>query len=135
MVRPPVVEPRAAEDDQRVCAGATERVNETSLPPGAGGVASTTGPDALGPDDLRAVVEPLLPSEAEKPKGGRLRVPDRAALAGMILVLRTGMPTGAEKGTYDMTVSTVELSLKNTTRRYGAITRKVSGVVVEPMSS
>ena len=47
--------------------------------------------DALVPDDLWAVIEPLLPSEPEKPKGGRPRASDRAALAGIILVLRTGM--------------------------------------------
>ncbi len=47
--------------------------------------------DALVPDDLWAVIEPLLPSEPEKPKGGRPRSSDRAALAGIILVLRTGM--------------------------------------------
>lgn len=47
--------------------------------------------DALVPDDLWAVVEPLLPPEPEKPKGGRPRASDRAALAGIILVLRTGM--------------------------------------------
>jgi transposase len=29
------------------------------------------------------VVEPLLPSEAEKPKGGRPRASDRAALRGI----------------------------------------------------
>ena len=32
------------------------------------------------PDDLWAVVEPLLPPEPPKPKGGRPRAPDRAAL-------------------------------------------------------
>ena len=47
--------------------------------------------DALVPDDLWAVIAPLLPSEPEKPKGGRPRTSDRAALAGIILVLRTGM--------------------------------------------
>lgn len=47
--------------------------------------------DALVPDDLWAVVEPLLPPEPEKPKGGRPRASDRAALAGIILVLRSGM--------------------------------------------
>ena len=47
--------------------------------------------DALVPDDLWAVIEPLLPSEPERPKGGRPRSSDRAALAGIILVLRTGM--------------------------------------------
>ena len=46
--------------------------------------------DALVPDDFWAVIAPLLPSEPEKPKGGRPRASDRAALAGIILVLRTG---------------------------------------------
>ena len=47
--------------------------------------------DALVPDDLWPVIEPLLPPEPEKPKGGRPRASDRAALAGILLVLRTGM--------------------------------------------
>lgn len=47
--------------------------------------------DALVPDDLSAVVEPLLPPEPEEPKGGRPRDADRAAVAGIILVLPTGM--------------------------------------------
>lgn len=47
--------------------------------------------DALVPDDLWAVIEPLLPPDPEKPKGGRPRTSDRAALAGILLVLRTGM--------------------------------------------
>lgn len=47
--------------------------------------------DALVPDDLWAVVEPLLPPEPEMLKGGRPGASDRAALAGIILVLRTGM--------------------------------------------
>ncbi|MCP2079674.1 conserved protein of unknown function [Methylorubrum extorquens] len=47
--------------------------------------------DALVPDDLWAVVAPLLPPEPEKPQGGRPCVTDRAALAGILLVLRTGM--------------------------------------------
>ena len=42
------------------------------------------------PDALWAVVEPLLPRYRPSPKGGRPRVPDRAALAGIIYVLRTG---------------------------------------------
>ena len=45
----------------------------------------------LVPDDLWAAVSPLLPPEAAKPKGGRPRVPDRVALAGIIFVLRTGI--------------------------------------------
>jgi transposase len=45
----------------------------------------------LVPDDLWAAVEPLLPSKRPKPKGGRPRVPDRAALAGILFVLRTGI--------------------------------------------
>ena len=45
----------------------------------------------LVPDDLWAAVSPLLPSGPAKPKGGRPRVSDRAALAGIIFVLRTGI--------------------------------------------
>jgi transposase len=47
---------------------------------------------SLVPDDLWEVVEPLLPKAAPKPKGGRPRVPDRAALSGIIFVLRTDCP-------------------------------------------
>jgi transposase len=43
-------------------------------------------------DDLWEAIQPLLPKEPRKPKGGRPRVQDRAALAGIIFVLRTGCP-------------------------------------------
>jgi transposase len=43
-------------------------------------------------DDLWAIVAPLLPSEPPKPKGGRPRVSDRAALTGIIFVLKSGIP-------------------------------------------
>ena len=46
----------------------------------------------LVPDELWEVIEPLLPPEPPKPKGGRPRVPDRAALTGIIFVLRSGLP-------------------------------------------
>jgi transposase len=46
----------------------------------------------LLPDDLWAVVEPLLPPAPPRPKGGRPRVPDRAALAGILFVLKSGIP-------------------------------------------
>lgn len=46
----------------------------------------------LVPDDLWEAIEPLFPEEPPKPKGGRPRVPDRAALAGILFVLRTGRP-------------------------------------------
>ena len=46
----------------------------------------------LLPDDLWAVVEPLLPPEPPKPRGGRPRVPNRAALTGVLFVLRSGIP-------------------------------------------
>ena len=46
----------------------------------------------LVPDDLWAAVEPLLPPEPPKPRGGRPRCDDRAALAGIIFVLRSGIP-------------------------------------------
>jgi transposase len=43
-------------------------------------------------DELWAAVEPLLPPERPKPKGGRPRLPDRAALTGILFVLVTGTP-------------------------------------------
>ena len=42
------------------------------------------------PDDLWDLIEPLLPIEPPKPKGGRPRVPDRVALAGILYRVRTG---------------------------------------------
>jgi transposase len=46
----------------------------------------------LLPDALWAEIEPLLPQEPPKPKGGRPRVPDRAALTGILFVLYSGIP-------------------------------------------
>ena len=43
-------------------------------------------------DKLWETIEPLLPSEAPKPKGGRPRVDDRSALTGIIFVLKSGIP-------------------------------------------
>ena len=43
-------------------------------------------------DELWELVEPLLPPEPPKPKGGRPRVPDRQALSGILFVLKTGIP-------------------------------------------
>jgi transposase len=43
-------------------------------------------------DELWAVVAPLLPPEPPKPKGGRPRLSDRAALTGIIFVLKSGIP-------------------------------------------
>ena len=48
--------------------------------------------EPLVSDALWAVIEPLLPPEPPKPKGGRPRVPDRAALTGILFVLRSGTP-------------------------------------------
>ena len=46
----------------------------------------------LVPDDLWEVIEPLLPPEPPKSKGGRPRVNNRAALTGIIFVLKSGIP-------------------------------------------
>ena len=43
-------------------------------------------------DELWEVIEPLLPPEPPKPQGGRPRVEDRAALSGIIFVLKSGIP-------------------------------------------
>src|SRR5215216_33515 len=43
-------------------------------------------------DELWEVIEPLLPEEPPKPKGGRPRVDDRAALTGILFVLKSGIP-------------------------------------------
>ena len=43
-------------------------------------------------DELGALVAPLLPAETPKPKGGRPRISDRAALTGIIFVLKSGIP-------------------------------------------
>src|SRR5919106_2901118 len=43
-------------------------------------------------DELWEIIEPLLPPEAPKPQGGRPRVEDRAALNGIIFVLKSGIP-------------------------------------------
>lgn len=42
-------------------------------------------------DELWQLIHPLLPLEPPKPKGGRPRVPDRAALEGILYVLQTGI--------------------------------------------
>ena len=49
-------------------------------------------PKPLVTDELWTVVEPLLPKQPPKPKGGRPRVNDRAALTGILFVLKTGIP-------------------------------------------
>src|ERR671916_155297 len=47
---------------------------------------------ALVSDELWALVAPLLPPPRPRPKGGRPPVDDRKALAGILFVLRTGIP-------------------------------------------
>jgi transposase len=43
-------------------------------------------------DELWELVEPLLPAAERSPKGGRPPVGNREALAGILFVLRTGIP-------------------------------------------
>lgn len=44
----------------------------------------------LLPDVFWNQIEPLLPKEPPKPKGGRPTIPNRQALIGIIFILRTG---------------------------------------------
>ena len=43
-------------------------------------------------DELWAAIEPLLPPEPEKRRGGRPRIPNRDVLRGILFVLSTGLP-------------------------------------------
>jgi transposase len=43
-------------------------------------------------DELWEVIEALLSEEPPKPKGGRPRIDDRAALTGILFVLKSGIP-------------------------------------------
>ena len=47
--------------------------------------------EALVSDELWEAIEPALLSARPKPRGGRPRIPDRAALGGIIFVLRQGL--------------------------------------------
>jgi len=46
---------------------------------------------ALLSDELWEVIEPLVPPQPPKPKGGRPRISDRAVLTGILFVLKTGL--------------------------------------------
>lgn len=43
-------------------------------------------------DELWLEIEPLLPLEPARPRGGRPRVSDRAALTGIVFILKSGLP-------------------------------------------
>src|SRR5258706_4209725 len=48
---------------------------------------------ALVSDELWAIIAPLLPPERPKPKSDRPRsIPERAALTGILFVLKSGIP-------------------------------------------
>ena len=49
-------------------------------------------PAPLVSDALWLIIEPLLPVEVAKPRGGRPRVGSRMALSCILFVLRTGIP-------------------------------------------
>ncbi len=49
-------------------------------------------PKPLVSDELWERMEPLLPPEPPKPKGGRPRLPVRQVLTGILFVLKTSIP-------------------------------------------
>jgi transposase len=82
---------RSASALGRVAGATLERVSQPGARPA--GICSTASMStSLLPDDLWRIVAPLLPPEPPRPKGGRPRVPDRAALTGILFVLKTGCP-------------------------------------------
>jgi catechol 2,3-dioxygenase-like lactoylglutathione lyase family enzyme len=65
----------------------------------------------LLPDALWARIAPLLPPESPKPKGARPRVSNRAALTGILFVLKTGISLDRAHGlcyTGDMTIKRLD---------------------------
>ena len=48
-------------------------------------------PSVLIPEGLWPIIEKILPPSPPRPRGGRPRIPDRAALSGILFVLRTGI--------------------------------------------
>jgi hypothetical protein len=58
---------------------APNKTVEPSLPSGVGKECHAS-PSVS--DELWTIIAPLLPPEPPKPKGGRLRIPDRACLPG-----------------------------------------------------
>ncbi len=55
-------------------------------------VEGTTMAKPILPDELWAIIEPILPEWKPIPKGGQPRLPDRQALTGILFVLKTGIP-------------------------------------------
>lgn len=47
----------------------------------------------LLPEELWSLIAAHLPSYPPSPKGGRRRIDDRAALTGILFVLKIGMPS------------------------------------------
>jgi len=46
----------------------------------------------LVPDELWSIIAPLLPPPKPRPKGGRPPIDNRAALTGILFVLKSGLP-------------------------------------------
>ena len=57
-----------------------------------GMVSAAIATSSLLPDELWRLVEPLLPPEAPRTRGGRPRISGRAVLSGIVYVLKTGIP-------------------------------------------
>ena len=48
--------------------------------------------ETLVSDELWKIIEPLLPPDPPREKGGRPRIPNRNAFAGIVYVLKSGVP-------------------------------------------
>jgi len=80
-------------------------------------------------DELWAIVEPLLPPEPPTPTGGHPRVPYRAALTGIMFVLRSGGLPLARTVAFASIIATQLAQTLDVGRAEGGLSRSVLGAV------
>lgn len=87
----------------------------------------------LVPDELWRKIEPLIPERPERPHGGRPPVDDRAALTGILFVLRSGITAGracrhTRRGSRDWRPQVVRPALMDAGRCRAVVNRNPGGM-------